>query len=405
MMPLFGPPNIENLKARRDINGLIKALSDQKDAQIRLKAVKVLGEIGDANAWGPLVDALDDNDRYVRNAAADVLGNFSHVPAVEEQVSKLRYKLNGHGRHYLKSPYIRCRVVKSLGKIGNASAWWPLVEALDDHDHDVRKVAADVLGKFNHVPAVEELLSVLNNKRDWHGRRCIIEQLGNSGDLRAVEPLIEILNEKAQDIRIAAVQALSKLGGSRTVEALISALADSNSWIGEAAARSLIMIGTPAVEHLIAALMNNNRQVSQLAIKALGEIGDPRAIEPLIDALSAQQEIVRIRAAESLGMLSWQPGQDENGARYWIARREWKEVVELGAPSVGLLIAALDDSSWYVRYNAAMSLVAMYHRHHFDDETKQQILAVRTKMGIFHSDYVVCNHPHHDEGIGVNFPL
>jgi len=31
-MPLFGPPNVEKLKAKRDVKGLIKALGYQKGA-------------------------------------------------------------------------------------------------------------------------------------------------------------------------------------------------------------------------------------------------------------------------------------------------------------------------------------------------------------------------------------
>ncbi len=30
-MPLFGPPNIEKLMAKRDVNGLIKALESSSD--------------------------------------------------------------------------------------------------------------------------------------------------------------------------------------------------------------------------------------------------------------------------------------------------------------------------------------------------------------------------------------
>ncbi len=41
-MGLFGPPNVEKLKEKRDMNGLIKALSYEKDAYIRLKAAKAL---------------------------------------------------------------------------------------------------------------------------------------------------------------------------------------------------------------------------------------------------------------------------------------------------------------------------------------------------------------------------
>ncbi|MCC7162462.1 MAG: HEAT repeat domain-containing protein [Anaerolineae bacterium] len=52
-MPLFGPPNIEKLKAKHDVNGLIKALGDQKNSDLRAKAAKALGEIHDTQAVGP----------------------------------------------------------------------------------------------------------------------------------------------------------------------------------------------------------------------------------------------------------------------------------------------------------------------------------------------------------------
>ena len=40
-MPLFGPPNIEKLKEKRDVEGLIKALR-HKDAKIRCDAAEAL---------------------------------------------------------------------------------------------------------------------------------------------------------------------------------------------------------------------------------------------------------------------------------------------------------------------------------------------------------------------------
>ena len=65
-MPLFGPPDVEKLKARRDVNGLIKALSYEKDSKkdkplrTRSEAARALGEIGDPAVIPALVAALQD---------------------------------------------------------------------------------------------------------------------------------------------------------------------------------------------------------------------------------------------------------------------------------------------------------------------------------------------------------
>lgn len=63
-MSLFGPPNIGKLTSKKDVKGLIKALSfkEKGDSQefykIRTDAVIALGEIGDKSAVDPLVDLL-----------------------------------------------------------------------------------------------------------------------------------------------------------------------------------------------------------------------------------------------------------------------------------------------------------------------------------------------------------
>ncbi|NJP07701.1 MAG: hypothetical protein HC837_19825 [Chloroflexaceae bacterium] len=49
-MSLFGSPNIQQLQAKNDVRGLIKALGYQKDAPIREQAAAALGQIKDAQA-------------------------------------------------------------------------------------------------------------------------------------------------------------------------------------------------------------------------------------------------------------------------------------------------------------------------------------------------------------------
>jgi HEAT repeat protein len=49
-MFLFGAPNVQKLSAKRDVQGLIKALGYEKDEQIRHAAALALGQIGDPRA-------------------------------------------------------------------------------------------------------------------------------------------------------------------------------------------------------------------------------------------------------------------------------------------------------------------------------------------------------------------
>ena len=69
-------PNIKELKARGDVEGLIGALEDS-DAGVRWKAAYALGEIGDERAIEPLIEALKDSDEYVRKGAAHALGKIA----------------------------------------------------------------------------------------------------------------------------------------------------------------------------------------------------------------------------------------------------------------------------------------------------------------------------------------
>ena len=101
-MPLFGPPNIEKLKAKGNIKGLIKALGYKKDAAIRQaaaqalmemgfgwSAVEALRKIGDARAVEPLIAALRDGDSDVRYKAARALWGIGDPRAIEPLIALL----------------------------------------------------------------------------------------------------------------------------------------------------------------------------------------------------------------------------------------------------------------------------------------------------------------------------
>ncbi len=118
-MWFLGPPNVEKLKARKNIKGLIRALRYEDDSDVRESAAVALGEIGDARAVEPLVESL--RDEFI-------------VP-------------------------VRSTFAAALGEIGGARAIEVLTSILhDDADDDVRKAAAKALVKSDAPEENRELL-------------------------------------------------------------------------------------------------------------------------------------------------------------------------------------------------------------------------------------------------------
>ena len=113
-------PNIERLKARWDIDGLIKALN-HRDYRIRKKAAEALGEMKAKEAVDALIKTLKDENSEVRKAAA-----------------------------------------YALGRIGDERAIKPLVEALKDESLDVRFEAAKALKEIGYEKAAE-LPNIVSN--------------------------------------------------------------------------------------------------------------------------------------------------------------------------------------------------------------------------------------------------
>jgi HEAT repeat protein len=99
---------VEKMIERKDVTGLIMVLEDKNlQSDVRARAALGLGEIGDTRGVEPLIQALQDEDSFLRQMSAVALGN-----------------------------------------IGDARAIEPLTKALQDEDSHVRQAAAEALEKI-----------------------------------------------------------------------------------------------------------------------------------------------------------------------------------------------------------------------------------------------------------------
>jgi HEAT repeat protein len=163
------------------LSELVKALHEHMDPQVRQYAAYLLGQAKNPRAIQPLIEALADFDKSVREQAT-----------------------------------------LALSTIGKA-AIEPLAEAMKEPKWETRYRAAEALGKIADEKAVQPLIQGLKDNRD-HVRYMAakgLHELGNSG---AAEPLIILLKDENVYVRLMAVHALGALGGKKVKAALNKAL-------------------------------------------------------------------------------------------------------------------------------------------------------------------------------------
>ena len=453
----FAAEALGRIGDKRAVEPLIGALRSG-DEILSTDAAEALGRIGDRRAIGPLIDSLERGAASGRRAAADALSAIGDERAVQPLIALLDDT----------SASVRRSAAVALGRMGNPRAEVPLVRHLDDRDERVREAVAAALQKLGWTPdRTAAGAAYLISRRDWDG--CV--EIGPD----AVQPLIAALQDEVVGVRQKAAWALGRIGDTRATWALAAALRDRDADVRRSAGWALEALGPPALEPLVDAFLDEDADVSAVAAqvlerigwkldtrdlrtpsrreqakwdicarigteavvpvaaalrdrawpararaaKTLGKIGDARALEPLITALKDTDFHVRKAAAEALETLGWQAGRTGDGARHLIAKGEWAQCIEIGAPAVEPLLAALGYETGHSRARAAHALVEIYQSGTLTDTQKRRILGQRQRIRgsqthtderghqdvgepSCHQDF---DSSHRDTGIRVDFPL
>lgn len=283
--------NVEDMKAKKDTEGLIRCLKNKRNIFVRIDAARALGDLGDPKAIDPLVEALKDKFRPVREAAAEALGKLGGDPrGVEAFLDFLKNS----------SSMVREEGAAALGKIGHRSAAEALIQVINDESFFVRLSAVISLGKVGDSGATEPLTQCLKDE-DKDIREAASSALGIVGDARAVESLIQTLKDESPRVRYHAADSLGKLGDARAVEALIEATRDKG-WLEDAAGKNQGKKKSPQNPGA-----TPRKWVRQKAVEALGMIGDARAVPALTEALNDKHEPVREAARQALEKLTPKP--------------------------------------------------------------------------------------------------
>jgi HEAT repeat protein len=190
------PEGAEELE-KLNLDGLIKSLLDSTDPNIRQYAAYLLGQAKNPRAIEPLIRALADFDKSVREQAMLALS--------------------------------------SLGK----SAIAPLSEAMKEPKWETRYRAAEALGKIADEKAVQPLIQGLKDNRE-HVRYMAAKGLREFGDSDTIDPMIILLKDENIYVRMMVARALGAIGGTKVNTALATALeAEKNDKVKEAIRESM----------------------------------------------------------------------------------------------------------------------------------------------------------------------
>ena len=182
------------------IRYLIEVLKDENE-NARRGAVEVLNEIGNAKSVKYLLEALKDSDWWVRSRAADALGKIGGPKVIDAVLQLVRDK----------DEDIRRAAIEILNQTKDERAVDSLIQATRDSDWWVSERAVDALAEIGSKRALPRLMEMLQAPANSKAMPIVVRALGKLGDSRLVDTLLPLVGRPEREIRIEAIQALSRV--------------------------------------------------------------------------------------------------------------------------------------------------------------------------------------------------
>jgi HEAT repeat protein/tRNA A-37 threonylcarbamoyl transferase component Bud32 len=322
--PLLRDPEIDVLNRAIDVvikanhpetmKYLIEVLKDENE-NARRAAVEVLNEIGNPESVKYLLGSLKDSDWWVRSRAADALGKIGGPKVIEAVLQLVRDK----------DEDIRRAAIEILNQTKDERAVDSLILATRDSDWWVSERAVDALAEIGSKRAVPRLMEMLQASANGKATPIVVRALGKLGDVRMVDTLLPFIARPEREIRIEAIQALSRLADETRAEQVRSELQAQVSSPDQTISR-MAAAAVSELNNRIAGItnLNNASQPGAAAITPAQAGVRPPQPAPSLEATKTQvisdQQVRQAEAAARLDIGTLKPGDILEGRYKYIDR-------------------------------------------------------------------------------------
>jgi HEAT repeat protein len=340
-----------------DMPARARALLGDPDPRVRESAVKIAGYFGYTECAELLLERCYDEDESVRRAAIE------HIPYLED--ARVASILAGAIKS--DSARVRASAAQALAQADSAQAMRHLIGALNDADPWVRYFTARAIGKHGYTESLDALARIAQQDAASHVRIAAMEALGRIGGARAAATLAGLVELEDGELSAAALAGLGRVGHPDALPPLVAAVRSPAPSRRAGALRALGERGGPGAVDAIqwVAAADTDPAVIQAAIDALAQLATPEAIAALI-ALTADapRREACVTALSQLGKKHMEMvGEGLSHAQASVRQAVIDALGRMKHPRASeLLSGALDDKDAAVRLAAINSLMHLGSR-------------------------------------------
>ena len=243
---------------------------------VRESATKIAGYFAFPQHQALLLTHCTDSNERVRVAAIETLPYLDAPDSISRLVNAL----------HDSSPKVRAAVARGLAQIDRDTAYEPLLIALNDSDDWVQYYAVRSIGSLRYRAAVVPLTQLMQAHISFSVRLAAIEALGKIGDGEAVTALMGLVHSTAtdNDLDRAILTALGQTTHSHALTFLLNALKSPDPERRLVVLQALSQQSERVVESLQwVAATDETTRVREAAIAALARFKTPETIAALIE--------------------------------------------------------------------------------------------------------------------------
>ncbi|MHC5038006.1 MAG: HEAT repeat domain-containing protein [Planctomycetota bacterium] len=273
----------QNLLDPKSLNANLKAL-DSGIKSVREKALNNLSQFRDPASIDELVNFLSREPyAQLRAKAVIILGNLAKTEGAiknkkdEEIAKRVRDFLEKEMDPRLTK--VGVEVLGNIGRVQGMNLIRFLIPFLSSEDAEVRALTAASLGKIDGDEAgeaVDPLCKILTDPKETsYPKREAANALGLIGNPKAVPALVQGLASQEVNVRWSCANALGNIGELTAVESLHKAMAiEKEDRILEVLVKALHNLKSPKSVPVLARLILHNPGVAQKALEAILAIGE-----------------------------------------------------------------------------------------------------------------------------------